>query len=393
MSAEPTSELRTTKRKSNQFAGGKCIMSSESLLKALRPLIPVINYSSVLPILECVHIKIESGPDAKMTLTVTDLEAVWYTTLYVEARQSFDFCVDARLLYKFCYNLPEQPIVLEYTENANLLTIKADGDMVVHMVAESPLNFPKLPAIDNIRYSWKCGHSVFVQPLGMAIKFLSNDDLRPAMTGVYLHEDNGKLMMVATDAHRLYWTAIADKCPLLMKECKIILPGKHSRLIVKNFKKGEDVVINATEDHFQLKSDSICCIIRKIDARYPDYSKVVPKPETEFYFLRAELKSFLKIAINFTNKSTHQLEMNVDKDRVVCKTGDVDFQYDLTYKLPIYNANKSDIQYSFGVNAKFMLEMVDLIRDEYVKLRTMETANQAMVFDDCILLMPLMLPM
>lgn len=38
-----------------------------------------------------------------------------------------------------------------------------------------------------------------------ASRYVSKDQLRPQMTGVHFECEKGKLSIVATDAHRLFW--------------------------------------------------------------------------------------------------------------------------------------------------------------------------------------------
>jgi len=70
------------------------------------------------------------------------------------------------------------------------------------VMGENPDNFPKEPSADDAN-SFTMISSSLVTAINKAIFAVSNDDLRPAMTGVFFELDKKSISFVATDAHRL----------------------------------------------------------------------------------------------------------------------------------------------------------------------------------------------
>ncbi|MCG7860108.1 DNA polymerase III subunit beta, partial [Flavihumibacter sediminis] len=81
------------------------------------------------------------------------------------------------------------------------------------VMGENPDNFPKEPSADDTT-SFEMTSSALVTGINKTLFAVSNDDLRPAMTGVYFELDKNFVQFVATDAHRLVRYKRTDvKCP------------------------------------------------------------------------------------------------------------------------------------------------------------------------------------
>src|SRR5690606_36154985 len=70
------------------------------------------------------------------------------------------------------------------------------------VMGENPDNFPKEPAADDTS-SFTISAAALVTAINKTLFATSNDDLRPAMTGVFFELDKKGIQFVATDAHRL----------------------------------------------------------------------------------------------------------------------------------------------------------------------------------------------
>ena len=90
-------------------------------------------------------------------------------------------------------------------------------------MGENPDNFPKEPAADDTT-SFTMTSNALVTGINKTLFAVSNDDLRPAMTGVFFELDKKFIQFVATDAHRLVRYKRTDvSCP---KSDSFIVPKK-----------------------------------------------------------------------------------------------------------------------------------------------------------------------
>src|SRR5204863_3338018 len=175
----------------------KFIVSSSSLLKQLQHIAGVINANTVLPILEDFLFEVEKN---KLTVVATDLETVMRLQLDIDAKDTGKVCIPARILIDSLKNIPDQPLTFNIDKNFAIEITSDNGKYKV--MGEKPDNFPKEPAADDTT-SFKATASALVTAINKTLFATSNDDLRPAMTGVFFELDKKGLQFVATDAHRL----------------------------------------------------------------------------------------------------------------------------------------------------------------------------------------------
>src|SRR4026209_1116441 len=196
----------------------KFIASSSSLLKQLQHISGVINANTVLPILEDFLFEVEKN---KLTVVATDLETVMRVKLDIEAKESGKVCIPARILMDSLKNIADQPLTFTIDKNFGIEITSDNGKYKV--MGENPDNFPKEPAADDTA-SFTSTSSALIIAISKTLFAVSNDDLRPAMTGVFFELDKKGMQCVATDANRLVKYKRTDvSCP---KNDNFIVPKK-----------------------------------------------------------------------------------------------------------------------------------------------------------------------
>src|SRR3954447_13531308 len=174
----------------------KFIVSSSALLKHLQQINGVINANTVLPILEDFLFEIEKN---KLNVVATDLETVMRIQLDIEAKDTGKVCIPARILMDSLKNIPDQPLSFNIDKSFAVEITSDSGKYKV--MGENPDNFPKEPAADDTT-SFTITSSSLVTAINKTLFAVSNDDLRPAMTGVFIEMSPAGIQFVSTDAHR-----------------------------------------------------------------------------------------------------------------------------------------------------------------------------------------------
>jgi len=175
----------------------KFIVSSSALLKHLQQISGVINANTVLPILEDFLFDIE---DKKLSVAATDLETVMSVQMAVESKTNGKICIPARILIDSLKNISDQPLTFNIDKNFGIEITSDNGKYKV--MGENPDNFPKEPVAD-VATSFTMPSEALVTAISKCLFAVSNDDLRPAMTGVFFELSDKGITCVATDAHRL----------------------------------------------------------------------------------------------------------------------------------------------------------------------------------------------
>lgn len=179
----------------------------------------VISKNQVLPILESVLL---TGKEA----VVSDLE----TTVSVPYEAPVNACVPSNKFLDILDMMDapvmtqDPPTVFEDKELApNFGVTFQQGARKVKVLGDNPDNFPRNPmGTDAVKPLGRLSEADMAK-LTTALCFVSNDDLRPAITGVYFHD--GKI--VATDAHRLYYDDLSE--PVARE---FILPPKAAKILL-----------------------------------------------------------------------------------------------------------------------------------------------------------------
>jgi len=327
----------------------KFIVSSAALLKQLQQISGVINSNTVLPILEDFLFEIDKN---KLTVVATDLETVMKVHLDVEAKESGKVCIPAKILMDSLKNIPEQPLTFTIDKNFGVEITSDNGKYKV--MGENPDNFPKEPAADDAN-SFKITSSALVTAINKSLFAVSNDDLRPAMTGVFFELDKKGLTCVATDAHRLVKYRRTDvSCP---KTDTFIAPKKPLNLLKTALPDNDDeLTVSYNSNHLFVKHGGTELVCRLIDARFPDYKVVIPVDNPyKLTINKGDFQSALRRVSVFSNKSTNQVALSISGSELQLAAQDVDFSNEGNERMSC-QYDGEDLQIAF--NAKFLIEML-----------------------------------
>ncbi|WP_114936326.1 DNA polymerase III subunit beta [Mucilaginibacter endophyticus] len=367
------------------------IVSTSTLLKQLQAVSGALSSSTVLPILENFLFEIKDG---NLTISATDLQTSMTTSLPVEAKENGRIAIPSRILLETLKSLPEQPVAFSVDDKTFAIEINA-GDGKYKLSGENGEDFPKIPVVENAS-SVNLPASVLAEAINKTIFAVSNDELRPAMTGVYCQLTTSALTFVSTDAHKL--VRYRRKDAKAASTASFILPKKALTLL-KSSLPSDDVNVsveyNNTSAFFKFGNINLVC--RLIDERYPDYEAVIPQnnPNKLNIDRLTFLGSLNRVAI-YANKTTHQVRLKINGSELNISSEDIDFANEAHERLSCqYEGEDMEI----GFNARFLIEMLKNLSCEEVSLE-MSTPNRAGLLlpqggdeneDVLMLVMPVML--
>lgn len=368
----------------------KFIVSSSQLLKQLQHIAGVINANTVLPILEDFLFEVEKN---KLNVVATDLETVMRVQLDIEARDSGKVCIPAKILMDSLKNIPDQPLTFNIDKSFAVEITSDNGKYKV--MGENPDNFPKEPAADDTT-NFTMTASGLITAINKTLFAVSNDDLRPAMTGVYFELNKDYVQFVATDAHRLVRYKRTDvSCP---KNDSFIVPRKPLNLLKTALPDNNDeITISYNSNHLFVKHGTTQMSCRLIDARFPDYKVVIPADNPYKMIVgKNDFQSALRRVNVFSNKSTNQVVLNISGSELQLAAQDVDFSFEGNERMKC-QYDGEDLSIAF--NARFLIEMLNAADSDEVRLE-LSTPTKAGIIkpteaDDneelLMLVMPLML--
>lgn len=338
----------------------KFSISSTQLLSQLQIAGGAIGSNPVLPILEDFLFSIKGD---MLTITATDLETTIITKVEVMAVDKDGVvAIPAKILLDTLKALPQQPIDFTIDEETYAIEIKSAYGKY-KLAGENGQDYPKIPESDDVD-SISVETAVLAHGISKSLFATSNDELRPAMTGVYFQVDFGKLILVATDAHKLVKYTFNN---LNSEVSTTFIVPKKALTLLKNALPGEGtakISFNKANAFFAFNDMQIIC--RLIDARYPDYNAVIPVDNpNDLTAVRADLQNSLKRIAIYANKTTNQVVLNIQDGSLTVSAEDLDFSNAATEQLTCtYNGDPMTI----GFNAKFLVEMLGVLDSEEIKI-------------------------
>lgn len=366
------------------------VVSSSQLLKNLQKIGGVISTNTVLPILEDFLFDVDKN---NLSITATDLDTTMTVSMEVESKEVFKIAIPARILLDSLKALAEQPITIAVDETTNGIEITTDNGKY-KLSGENSADFPKEPTAEEVE-EVKLAASILNKGISKTLFAVSNDELRPAMTGVFFQLDENGITFVATDAHKLVKFNRSD---VIGGNASFIIPKKALNVlkaVVPNNDTEVSVQFNKSNAFFTF--DNIQLICRLINAKYPDYNAVIPKENPNLLTVQKDdFFSSLRRTSIFSNKTTHQVVLKMGGSELTVSAQDLDFSNEASEKLVCeYQGTPMEI----GFNAKFLLEMLGALDYSDINIE-LSTPNRAGIIrpvekdekeDLLMLVMPVML--
>jgi len=369
----------------------KFIISSPILLNALNQIHGVITTNPVVPILENFLFEIKPG---SLTITASDLQTSIVTELELEAKEEGSIAIPARILMDTLKYLPEQPVTFSIDEETSVIEMSSDSGHY-KLAGESAADFPRIPEVTG-GYSVDISSDALASAISKTIFSTSNDELRQAMTGIYVQFTETNTTFVATDGHRLVRYRRVDVTA--DEDHSLIIPRKALNLLKNALPQSDtNVVIEFNPSNAFFHFENISMICRLIDERYPEYNNVIPvNNDNHMTIDRIELLSSLRRISTYANKSTYQVRVNITGSELQISAEDLDFQSEADERLSCEHDGK-DVE--IGFNAKFVMDMLNNLDSERVTLQLSEPNRAGLIVpsdknpneDILMLVMPVML--
>jgi DNA polymerase-3 subunit beta len=370
----------------------KFIVNSSYLLKQLSNINGVITTNPVVPILENFLFEIDKS---NLTVTASDLQTSMITEITVESKEKGNIAVPARILLDTLKNLPDQPVTFSIDESTYSIEISSDNGRY-KLSGENATDFPE-SAFGIERFFCELFLLKFwLSAVNNTIFATSSDELRPAMTGVYVNLGEKNTTFVATDGHRLVRYRRTD-----IKSDNgnsIIIPRKALNLLKATLPtENTDVTIDFNMSNAFFKFGHIKMICRLIDERFPDYENVIPSQNPiKMTISRTDLLGSLKRISIYANKTTHQVRLKITGSELQVSAEDLDFSNEANERLSCEHEG-DDIE--IGFNAKFLIEMLTNLDTDQIRLNMSAPNKAGVIFpaekdkgeDILMLVMPVML--
>ena len=327
-----------------------------------------VGGNGVLPILDCLKFEVL---DNELIVTGSDLQYTVIKKMEYQSAENFSFCANCKLLCETLKAIPEQPIKLQIDES--LITIVSSLGKYT-MAKEHVGDYPEVGEIDE-KASILFGPDL-IDYLASIKGMVSTDELRSAMTGIYIEKKGEDLTLVTTDAHRLGWSELA--APEGMDDFSVIVKDKIYKHLKANYSEGNIQLVVGDRNVACRLDDGTEIYAIQIDSKYPDYRSVTPteNPIQVVVNTRQMMGALERVSL-FSNATTNQITLGVsDSGEIKISASDMDFNNEANESMQSNSIVGDGIVIAF--NGKLFKEMLSLIPSESFTLH-MSMPNRAAI--------------
>ncbi len=368
----------------------KLSTSKNELRLALQKLSKATPTRSTLPILGCALFQVNED---ETVLRATDLEITIVVHLPASIEETGSAAIPLHTLLEITNELPDSRITIAVNDQNKVELITETG--VYDLMGKSAEEFPAVPEVDSSK-TLDIDSATLRDVFENTSFAVSHDDLKPALTGVYLKFLPEALTAVATDGHRLVRYIVND-FESDGFEGELIVPRKFINLFLSAAPSGKNVHVWIGENHLTASIGQDRFYTRIIDEMFPNYEGVLPTDNDKTLTVgRDEFLGAVRRVSIFSNKSTNQIALYLDSDGSSISTEDPEKASKAKEGLSCdFNGESITI----GYNATYLKDIISHIQNDgvVVKLKTPISAalfypeNQPENRDITMLLMPIRL--
>jgi DNA polymerase-3 subunit beta len=345
-------------------------MARGTFLSALAQVQGVIEAKRTLPILS--HLLFEAKGDT-ITLSGTDLDVSMQTSLRGDVKHEGIVAISGKKLYEIVRELPDSPVDLRWEEGHNVEILCAKSSFRLKGV--NPEEFPALPEIPE-----GVGITIAAETLRTMIPktlfAVSTDQTRPTLTGAFLQVEDGELLMVATDGHRLSLV----KAPIYAAKegaaLEAIIPRKALAELGKMIKEETGdvrLVPLGTQIAFVLNGSRL--ITRLIEGQFPNYEQVLPSASGPGALLRREdLLGALRRAATISGDRATPTVLELKADRLLISCTNIDLGEAKEELAMEYRGPETTV----GFSARYLLDFLGVVDETEVSMHIHDPLSPAL---------------
>ena len=327
--------------------------------KILSVISGVIPSKSTLPILENFLFEVEGS---NLNITATDLDTSMSISMKIKTTDSGKIVVPAKRLVETVRSLPNMEITFTMDLTSNKIMMKTQNGEY-KLTGESSDNYPtvaKFKSTDEMEMSGEA----FKRLVGKTAFAVSNDELRPAMMGVYFQIKKNELRAASTDGHRLV-RIIHGSFSSAAFERDIVVPAKALSLAARSFE-GNGCTLSLSDSQVKFTLGDVTLTSRLIEEKYPNYESVIPVDnEKKLVVNKNELLSSVKRTAVYASSTTHQVRFSLKKNTVTVSAEDIDFGSEANETLSCdYTSDPMEI----GFNAAYILDILSHIDTDEIMM-------------------------
>jgi DNA polymerase-3 subunit beta len=332
----------------------------DALLKPLQAVSGIVEKRHTLPILSNVLIR---RKQSGLSLIATDLEIQVSTGCedLETSGEEMALTVSARKLQDILRALPEETEAILDIQN-NRLQVRA-GKSRFNLQTLPANDFPTLAEPGTLLASVRLGQNQFRELLLLVQYSMAQQDIRYYLNGLLLVLEGDQIRLVATDGHRLSYTA--GQVTTQQQKTEVILPRKAVLELCKLLEASDEAVeVEIYASQVKFRFGNVELVTKIIDGKFPDYTRVIPANYEKGIALdRTVLLQALQRAAILSNEKFRGVRwvLTANSLRISCTNNE---QEEAQEELEVsYNGDPLDV----GFNITYLLDVLNNLHEQTVE--------------------------
>ena len=345
----------------------KLNISSTDLLKGLLDVSKAIPSKSALPILENFLFVLKGN---KLEVTASDSELTLRTAIEVDgAEEDGSIAVPARHMIDLLKELPDQPVRIRTVNDSSFECGWASGNSVLPYFPAD--DYPEIKGTGEDAQKVVFPAASLVEGIQGTVYATADDEIRPAMNGIFFDIDTASTTLVASDSHKLICYTTTD----------VKAAEKASFILHK-----KPAAVNTT------------MICRLVVGKYPKYRDVIPQNNANVLKIdRTLLLNTVRRVAVCSNKASNHIKFTLKEGQLEISAQDLGFALAAYEKI---NCDYSGDELTIGFKSTFLTEILANMGCNGVVIKFADARRAALILPAeeeaesekiCGILMPIMI--
>jgi len=357
----------------------------QALFEVLQKTHSIVASKSTLSILANVLIEAAEG---RVVFTTTNLQVAIRAETPADILEEGGSTVPARTLFEIVRELPDAEINIE-VDAEDVVTITC-GESFFKVLGISKDEFPHVAEFEG-EPLFSIERGVFRKLLQRTSFAVSREDPRHFLTGLCFRVEKKRVTLVGTDGRRLSRVSHAvDVAEDYSGEQ--IVPIKAIEELEKMLGDEGDVLVLVSGNQIGFKVGTDLLVSLLIDAKYPDYSSVIPSTfATVAVLAREEFQAMVRQASLLTSEQSSSVRLQFEKSRLVISASSPELG-EARVSMPVKLEGEP---LSIGFNPRCLREALSSLDGEEVAFRLTDAVSPGIFLNDddfLHLIMPMRLP-
>lgn len=368
-------------------------ISNAELLKGLLDVSKALPVKSSLPILENFLFDLKGN---SLEITASDSELTLRTTVDTDSvEETGSIAVPAKHVIDLIKALPDQPISIKTVNDTSFECSWGTGNSVLPYY--NATDYPEITFASEGAEKITIPAESLSEGIASTIYATANDEIRPAMNGIFFDIEPSSTTLVASDSHKLICYTTKD---VTAQNASSFILHKKPAGVLRNIlgKDIETVEIAFDTNNVVFTFGKTIMVCRLVVAKYPKYRDVIPQNNSNILKIdRTMLLNTVKRVSVCASKASNHIKFSLKPGQLEVSAQDVGFSLAAYEKIVCdYNGD----EFPIGFKSNFLIEILSNMSCNEIIMKFADSQRAALILPGedetesekiCGIIMPIMI--